>query len=72
VLGLVTKCYRDAHPSPTPVQTHSGRARASASSRAKAGQPSALKTGEAARRMQKSTEKLDLSDSGTKQEHRQK
>ena len=22
VLGLITKCYRDAHPSPTPVQTH--------------------------------------------------
>jgi hypothetical protein len=72
VLGLVTKCYRDAHPSPTPVQTHSSRARASASFRAKADQPGALKTGEAARRTRKSAEKLDLSDSGTKQEHQQK
>src|SRR5262252_2118304 len=23
VLGLVTKCYRDAHPSPTPIERHS-------------------------------------------------
>lgn len=72
VLGLVTKCYRDAHPSPTPVQTHSGRARASASSRAKPDQPGAMKTGEAAGRTRKSAEKLDLSDSGTQQEHQQK
>jgi hypothetical protein len=70
-LGLITKCYRDAHPSPAPVQTHSGSVRTSASSRAKADQPGALKTGEAAR-TRKSAEKLDLSDSATKQEQQQK
>jgi hypothetical protein len=72
VLGLVTKCYRDAHPSPTPLQTHSGRSGPSLSSRAKTKQPGALNTGQAARRTQKSAEKLDLSDSGAKQEHQQK
>jgi hypothetical protein len=71
VLGLITKCNRDAHPSPTPVQTHPGSSRASAS-RAKAGQPGALKTDEATGRTRKSAEKLDLSDSATKQEHQQK
>jgi len=71
VLGLITKCYRDAHPSPTPVQTHLGSSRASAS-RAKVDQPRALKTGEAAKRTRKPAEKLDLSDSATKQEHQQK
>lgn len=25
LLGLTTKCYRDTHPSPTPVQTHAGK-----------------------------------------------
>ena len=39
VLGLITKCYRDAHPSPTPVQTHSGKSRVSRSSSAKVDQP---------------------------------
>jgi hypothetical protein len=33
MLGLITKCYRDAHPSPTPVQTHPGKTGASASYR---------------------------------------
>jgi hypothetical protein len=72
VLGLVTKCYRDAHPSPTPLQTHSGTSGPSLSSRAKTKQPGALNTGQAARRTQKSAEKLDLSDSAAKQEDQQK
>jgi hypothetical protein len=72
VLGLVTKCYRDAHPSPTLLQTHSGRSGTPVSSRAKIKQPGALNTGQAARRPPKSAEKLDLSDSATKQEHQQK
>ena len=72
VLGWVTKCYRDAHPSPTPIQTHSGKSRVSRSSSAKVDQQSARNAGEAARRTRKSAEKLDLSDSATKQERRQK
>src|SRR5256885_3414554 len=71
VLGLITKCYRDGHSSPTPVQTHPGSSRASAS-RAKADQPRALNADGATRRRRKSAEKLDLSDSATKQEHQQK
>jgi hypothetical protein len=71
VLGLITKCYRDAHSSPTPVQTHPGSSRASVS-RAKVDQPRALNTGHAARRPPKSAEKLDLSDSATEQEHQHK
>ena len=70
-LGLITKCYRDAHPSPTPVQIHPGSSRTSAS-RAKVDQPGAPHTGEATKRTRKSAEKLDLSDSATKQEHQQK
>src|SRR6476469_243490 len=50
VLGLVTKCYRDAHPSPTPIQTHSGKSRVSRSSSAKVDQQSARNAGAAARR----------------------
>src|SRR6476469_10521015 len=38
VFGLITKCYRDAHPSPTPIQTHSGKNRVSRSSSAKVDQ----------------------------------
>src|SRR5580765_7966252 len=72
VLGLVTKCYRDAHPSPTPVQTHSGKSRVSRSSSAKVDQPDARNAGEAARRTRKSAEKLDLSDSATRQEYQPK
>ena len=66
VLGLITKCYRDEHPSPTPVQTHA------TSSRAKADQVRARNAGEAARRRRKSAEKLDLSGSAMQQEHQQK
>jgi hypothetical protein len=72
VLGFATKCYRDTHPSPTPLQTHSGTSGPSISSRAKTKQPGALNTGQAATRTQKSAEKLDLSDSAAKQEHQQK
>jgi hypothetical protein len=71
VLGLITKCHRDAHQSPTPVQAHPGSSRASVS-RAKVDQPRALNTGQAARRQPKSAEKLDLSNSATKQEDQQK
>jgi hypothetical protein len=33
LLGLITKCYRDAHPSTPPVQTHSGTTKTSMSRR---------------------------------------
>src|SRR4249920_450735 len=72
VLGLITKCYREAHPSPTPVQTHSGKSRVSRSSSAKVDQPGALNSRETARRPRKPAEKLDLSDSATKQDHQQR
>jgi hypothetical protein len=63
VLGLVTKCYREAHPSPTPLQTHSGTSGPSLSSRAKTKQPGALNTRQPAKRTRKSAEKLNLPDS---------
>ena len=72
VLGLVTKCYHDARPSPTPVQTHSAKTRVSVSSRAKAGQTRALNPGTAARRARKSAEKLDLPDAAAEHGRRQK
>jgi hypothetical protein len=72
VLGLVTKCYRDAHPSPTPVQTYSGKSRVSRSSSAKVDQPGALNAGKTASRPRKSAEKLNLPDSPTEQEYQQK
>src|SRR5262249_23507194 len=71
VLGLVTKCYRDTHSSPTPVQTHPGRIRASGS-RAKAEQPRPLNADDSTKRTRKSTEKLKLSDSAAEHEHQQK
>jgi hypothetical protein len=61
VLGLVTKCYRDAHPSSNPVQTGKSRVLRSSSN-----------AGQATTRTRKSSEKLDLSHSATKQEHQQK
>src|SRR4249920_1485044 len=72
VLGLVTKCYRDAHPSPIPIQTHSGKSRVSRSSSAKVDQPRAPNTGNATRPTRKPAEKLDLSDSAAKQDHQQR
>ena len=72
VLGLITKCYRDAHPSPTPIQIHSGKSRVSRSSTAKVDQPGAPNAGETARRTRKSAEKLNLPDSPTGQDYQQK
>jgi hypothetical protein len=84
VLGLVTKCYRDVHSSPTPVETRPGkratgmsipfrRATARRGSMSKrADQTRAMKLRDPANRTPKSEEKLDLSDSATKQDHRQK
>ena len=74
VLGLVTKCYRDAHPSPAPVQTHPGGTATSISrsTSKKADQTRAMKLRGPARRPPESEEKLDLSDSATKQDYRQK
>ena len=79
VLGLVTKCYRDAHPSPTPIERHSTTMKSMSRSTStserklrKAHDTRAVKPGDPARRLPKSEEKLDLSDSATQQEHQQK
>jgi hypothetical protein len=72
VLGLVTKCYRDADPSPTPVQTYSGKSRVSRSSSAKVDQMGALNAGKTASRPRKPVEKLNLPDSPTEQEYQRK
>ena len=72
VLGLITKCYRDAHPSTTPVQTHAVSSREWAPSRIKTKQRSAPNTGQPTRRLRKSADELDLSDSAMQQEHQQK
>src|SRR5437763_9225964 len=63
VLGLTTKCYRDAHPSPTPVQAHLGSSRTPASFWAKVDRPRRLDSGTAIKPTRKSAEKLNLSDS---------
>ena len=70
VLGLVTKCYRDAHPSPTPVKTHPGPVRASSSFPAKLDRR-ALKAGEATKQTRKPAEKLDFPDAAAEHEHQQ-
>jgi hypothetical protein len=72
VLGLVTKCYRDAQPSPTPVQTHSGKSPASRSSSTNVDKPGALNVRETARGRRKSTEKLNLPDSPAEQQYQRK
>jgi len=74
VLGLITKCYRDAHRTPTPVQTHPGRTvtSRSTSTNKETYEKRAAKPGHRATRPLKSEEKLDLSDSATKQDYRQK
>ena len=72
VLGLVTKCYRDTHPSPTPIQTHSDKSRVSRLSSAKVDQPGAPNAGENARRTRRSAEKLNLPDSPTEQDYQEK
>jgi hypothetical protein len=71
VLGLITKWYRDAHRSPTPVEIHS-KAMTSMSTSTNAHKKRATKLRDSAGRPSKSEEKLDLSDSATKQEHQQK
>ena len=74
VLGLVTKCYRDAHRSPAPLRTDPGRTATSTSTstKKKPDQTRTMKLRNPARRRPKSEEKLDLSDSATKQEDRRK
>lgn len=75
VLGLVTKCYRDAHPSPTPIERHSKTMKSRSTSTRKirkAHDTGAVKPGDPVRPLPKSEEKLDLSDSATKQEYRQR
>jgi hypothetical protein len=73
-LGLITKCYRDAHSSPIPAQTHSGKTMTSMSANTskKAYETHAVQPGDRAKRPVKSSEILDLSDSATKQEEQQK
>lgn len=72
VLGLTTKCYRDAHPSPTPIQTHLGSSRTPASFRAKVDRPRGLDPDTATKPTRKSAGKLNLSDSAMEQKHQQK
>jgi len=72
LLGLITKCYRDGHPSPAPVQTNSDTTMRSMSTSKKAYKKPPAPPRDPAKGMPKSVEKLDLSDSATKQEHRQK
>jgi hypothetical protein len=72
VLGLITKCYRDAQPSPTPVQTHPAGTRTSSSPPAKVDQPPVLNADQAPKRRRKSAEKLDLPDAAAEHEHQQK
>ena len=71
-LGLITKCYRDAHPSPAPLQTHSGKSPISRSSSTNVDQPGALNVRETARGTRKSAEKLNLPDSPTEQQYQRK
>jgi hypothetical protein len=62
LLGLITKCYRDAHP----------KTMMSMITNKKAYETDAVKPGHGAKRPVKSAEILDLSDSATKQEGQQK
>jgi len=62
LLGLITKCYRDAHP----------KTMTRMSTSKKAYEMHAAKPGDPAKRPVKSAEILDLSDSATKQEEQQK
>jgi hypothetical protein len=72
MLGVVTKCYRDTHPSPAPVQTDLRRTGAAAPARAKPDQARALNRGKETREMRRSPEELNLSAVRAEQEHRQK
>jgi hypothetical protein len=62
LLGLITKCYRDAHPK-TMMSTSTSK---------QAYGMRAVKPGDPVKRSVKSAEILDLSDSATKQEEQQK
>src|SRR5262249_31138758 len=71
VLGLITKCYRDAHPSPAPVQTGSGTTLTSMSRRTskKAYETRTAKPGDPSKRTRRSTEKDNLPDSAPEQQY---
>jgi hypothetical protein len=64
LLGLITKCYRDAHPKTMMSM--------STSTSKKTYETHAAQPGDPAKRPVKSAEILDLSDSATKQEEQQK
>src|SRR6266513_6476410 len=80
-LGLATKCYRDAHPSPVPSQPSPGRARlrnasraeppASAETTADSPGPRNVTTPRKRARKSKRTEKHNLSDPVLDHEHQQ-
>jgi len=73
VLGLATKCYRDAHPSPAPVETHPGRTVTSLTrNTSEANQTRAMKPGDPAKRRRKSAEKDNLPDLAQEQHYQQK
>jgi len=60
MLGLITKCYRDGHPSPTPPQAHSKTTMTSRSKKA---------YGDRTKRARKFEEKLNLPDSAEERYH---
>ena len=69
MLGLVTKCYRDAHPSPTPGQAHSRTTMTSRNTSKKAYETRAVESGDHTKRARKSEEKLNLPDSAGERYH---
>jgi len=69
MLGLVTKCYRDAHPSPTPVQAHSRTTMIGSTTSKKAYETRAVESGDRTKRARKSEEKLNLPDSAGERYH---
>jgi hypothetical protein len=71
-LGLTTKCYRDAHPSPAPIQTHSGKSPVSRSSSTNVDQAGALNVRETATGTRRSAKKLNLPDSPAEQQYQRK
>jgi hypothetical protein len=71
-LGLVTKCYRDVHSSPVPVQNRAGTTMTSRSTSKKMYESPALNGSDAARRTQRSAEKHNLPDSAPEEEYQQK
>ena len=72
VLGLITKCYRDVHPSPTPVQTHPDRTVTSRSTSKEAYETRAAKSGHRARRGPRFTGKDNLPDPAPEQQYQQR